>query len=128
MLGVIEITAWHYGAFIFGVLLFVALDLFVFHRQATVITFKEALLWTGVTVVLALLFGALLLPLRGRQEALEFFAGYLIELSLSMDNVFVIALIYGAYYLLRRVAGKASLPSGTGPHHSGCAHVHGAGL
>ena len=58
MLGVIEITAWHYAAFIAGVLTFVALDLFVFHRHARAISFKEALVWTGITVILALLFGA----------------------------------------------------------------------
>src|SRR4029077_16099615 len=58
---------------------------------------KEALAWTTVWCTLAMLFALGLAPLRGREEALEFVTGYLIELSLSMDNVFVIALIF-AYF------------------------------
>src|SRR5207302_891152 len=57
----------------------------------------EALVWSAIWFVLAMLFALALKPLRGRKEALEFVTGYLIELSLSMDNVFVIALIF-AYY------------------------------
>jgi tellurite resistance protein TerC len=97
MLAVVEITAWHYLWFIAGVLVFVALDLFVFHREAQKVTLRGALFWTGICFVLAMLFGALLVPLRGRDEALEFLTGYIIELSLSMDNVFVIALIFGYF-------------------------------
>ena len=97
MLAVVEITLWHWVGFIGGVLIFVLLDLFVFHRQAAVVTFKNALGWTGVFFVLAMLFGAALVPMRGREEAMEFVTGYIIELSLSMDNVFVIALIFSYF-------------------------------
>src|SRR5437867_10037638 len=97
MLAVIEITIWHWVGFIVGVLIFVGLDLFVFHRETRRVTFKNALFWTGVCFVLAVAFGALLLFTRGKDEATEFIAGYIIELSLSMDNVFVIALIF-AYF------------------------------
>jgi len=97
MLAVIEITPWHWAGFIVGVLVFVALDLFVFHRHATVISFKEALFWTAICFVLAMAFGLALVPMRGKEEAQEFITGYIIELSLSMDNVFVIALIF-AYF------------------------------
>lgn len=97
MLALADITVWHWAAFITGVLVFVALDLFVFHRGAKAVSFKDALLWTAFFFILALLFGAALVPLRGRQEAVEFITGYIIELSLSMDNVFVIALIF-AYF------------------------------
>ena len=97
MLALIDITAWHWAAFIVGVLIFVALDLFVFHPESQAVTFRDAFFWTSVCFVLALLFGAALIPLRGKQEAMEFVTGYIIELSLSMDNVFVIALIF-AYF------------------------------
>jgi|ERR1041385_876160 tellurite resistance protein TerC len=97
MLAVIEITPWHWAGFIVAVLIFVALDLFVFHREAQAVTFRNALLWTAVFFVLAMLFGAALVPLRGQQEAVEFITGYVIELSLSMDNVFVIALIFAFF-------------------------------
>ena len=91
------ISPWHWVAFIGGVLVFVLLDLFVFHRGNRPVTMKNALFWTTVTVVLALGFSALLVPWRGHEEATEFITGYVIELSLSMDNVFVIALIF-AYF------------------------------
>jgi len=91
------ITTWHWVAFIGSVLVFVLLDLFVFHRGNRPVTMKNALFWTSVTVALALGFAGLLLPWRGREEATEFLTGYIIELSLSMDNVFVIALIF-AYF------------------------------
>ena len=97
MLALADITVWHWAAFITGVLAFVLLDLFVFHPGAKAVSFKDALLWTAFFFILAILFGAALVPLRGRQEAVEFITGYIIELSLSMDNVFVIALIF-AYF------------------------------
>ncbi len=94
MLALVEITPWHWAGFILCVLFFLALDLGVFHRRAHVVKFKEALAWTGLWVTLSMLFAAALVPLRGNQEAVQFVTGYLIELSLSMDNVFVIALIF----------------------------------
>ncbi len=97
MFGLITITAWHWAGFILCVLFFLALDLGVFHRRAHVVKFKEALAWTTLWVTLSMLFAAALVPLRGHQEAVQFVTGYLIELSLSMDNVFVIALIF-AYF------------------------------
>ena len=97
MLAFIEITPWHWVGFIVCVLIFLALDLGVFHRQAHVVKFREALIWTAVWFSLAMLFALGLKPLRGEKEALQFVTGYLIELSLSMDNVFVIALIF-AYF------------------------------
>jgi len=97
MLAVIAITTWHWAAFILCVLIYVGLDLFVFHRGVRSVTIKNALFWTTVTVALALLFGAALIPARGPDEALEFLTGYIIELSLSMDNVFVVALIFSYF-------------------------------
>lgn len=97
MLAVIEITPWHWAGFVLCILLFLALDLGVLHRHAQVVKFREALAWSTVWFVLALLFATALIPLRGREEATEFVTGYLIELSLSMDNVFVIALIFSYF-------------------------------
>jgi tellurite resistance protein TerC len=97
MFGPIEITPLHWAGFILCVFFFLALDLGVFHRRAHIVRFREALGWTAVWFCLAMSFALLLRPLRGRTEALEFFTGYVIELSLSMDNVFVMALIF-AYF------------------------------
>src|ERR1035437_2084099 len=101
MLALVEITPWYWVGFIVCVLIFLALDLGVFHRHAHAVKFKEALVWSLVWFALAMLFALALNPLRGKREALQFVTGYLIELSLSMDNVFVIALIF-AYFRIPR--------------------------
>jgi len=92
-----EITPWHWIGFILCVLIFLALDLGLFHRRPRVVKFKEALAWSTVWGALALLFAALLAHWRGREEAVEFVTGYVIEFSLSLDNIFVIALLF-AYF------------------------------
>ena len=97
MLAEVTITPWHWAGFIVCILIFLALDLGVFHRRAHVVRFKEALAWTSVWFVVAMLFAAALVRWKDREHATEFLTGYLIELSLSMDNVFVIALLF-AYF------------------------------
>jgi tellurite resistance protein TerC len=97
MLALVEITGWHWLGFIGCILVFLALDLGVFHRRAHVVRFREALAWSLVWFSLAMLFALGLRSARGESEALEFLTGYLIEFSLSMDNVFVMALIF-AYF------------------------------
>ena len=97
MLAVIEITPLHWAGFIACVVFFLALDLGVFHRKAHVVKFKEALMWTAIWFTLSMCFAGALVPLRGQTEAREFLTGYIIELSLSMDNVFVIALIFSYF-------------------------------
>jgi tellurite resistance protein TerC len=97
MFALVEITVWHYLAFIAGILFLLALDIGVFHNKAHVVKFKEALIWTSLWVCLALCFGVGLRFWRNQTESLQFVTGYLLELSLSMDNVFVIALIF-AYF------------------------------
>mgnify|MGYP000008362897 CR=1 FL=1 len=98
MLGVIEITPWHWGGFVLCVVFFLALDLGVFHREAHVVKFKEALAWTTIWVTLSFGFGLLLAPALvngwGRQDSVEFITGYIIELSLSVDNLFVFIMIF----------------------------------
>ena len=97
MFALITITPWHWIGFISCVVIFLGLDLGLFHRRAHVVPVREALMWTMVWWALAMFFFFGLVPLRGEKEALQFLTGYLIELSLSMDNVFVIALIF-AYF------------------------------
>jgi tellurite resistance protein TerC len=96
-----ETAPLYWVVFIVAVIFFLALDLGVFHRQARAVRVREALAWTAVWIAIALLFGLALAPAMvpswGRQHTFEFITGYLIELSLSMDNVFVIALIFGYF-------------------------------
>jgi tellurite resistance protein TerC len=79
------------------VILMLALDLGVFHRQAHVIQIKESLVWSAIWVILALLFNLGIYFWRGSQTALEFLTGYLIERSLSVDNIFVFLLIFSYF-------------------------------
>ena len=74
-----------------------ALDLGVFHRRSREIKFKEALAWSAVWIGLALGFMTLIAVLRGRQPALEFLTGYVIEESLSVDNLFVFLLLFSFF-------------------------------
>ncbi|OGN81174.1 MAG: hypothetical protein A2X23_06845 [Chloroflexi bacterium GWC2_73_18] len=80
-----------------------ALDLGVFHRKAHVVGAREALAWTSVWVTLAVLFGIGLFLVRGGQTAIEYFTGYVIEYSLSVDNVFVFTLIFAAFAVPRNL-------------------------
>jgi tellurite resistance protein TerC len=77
--------------------LLLALDLFVFHRQAHVVSMREATAWTAVWVVLGLAFGGVVWAWQGATAAGEYLAGYLIEKSLSVDNVFVFALLFSYF-------------------------------
>jgi tellurite resistance protein TerC len=107
------LTIWLWIGFVVLVLAMLALDLGVFHRKSRAVTISEAAVWTTVWVILSLLFNisvywlyehhflgigrAVGHELSGGQAALEFFTGYVIEKSLSLDNIFVIALIF-AYF------------------------------
>ena len=73
------------------------LDLAVLNRRSHVLSFKEAITWSGGLVLLAHLFALFLLWREGTQHALEFYTGYLIELSLSVDNLFVFLLIFSYF-------------------------------
>jgi len=90
-------SLWLWVGFNVFILAMLALDLGVFHRKSHVVSLKESLMWTGVWVVLALVFNAGVWHYAGSQKALEFFTGYLIEKSLSVDNVFVFALLFSYF-------------------------------
>jgi len=100
----LDSSIWPWVGFNGLVLVLLAIDLGVFNRTAHVITVREAARWTLVTVVLALAFaGAMaadVLPVAnvgGSRDALEFLTGYLIELALSVDNIFVFVLIFSYF-------------------------------
>ncbi len=96
-----EISAIHWAAFVAAVLFFLALDLGVFHRKAHVVSFREALSWTVVWIITAMVFAFVVAPRMtndwGPAQTNEFITGYIVELSLSMDNVFVIAIIFSYF-------------------------------
>ncbi|MCX7871861.1 MAG: TerC family protein [Verrucomicrobiae bacterium] len=98
MLCIIQITPLHWAVFIILVLGAVLLDLGVFHRKAHVVKVKEAFFWTLFWFTLSMLFAFLFIkPYRGNESFHEFIAGYITELSLSLDNVFVIAVIFSYF-------------------------------
>lgn len=75
------------------------LDLGVFNRKSHTITVKEALTWTFVWVALALVFNLIIYYWIGKQQALEFFTGYLVEKALSIDNIFVFIMIFSYFQI-----------------------------
>ena len=83
----------------FSVFVFImmSLDLGVFHKKAHKVPVREAVLWTSIWVVLALIFNSLIYLEMGRTKALEFLTGYVIEYSLSVDNIFVFILIFSFF-------------------------------
>ena len=94
-----NVDASYYGLFILGVLIALALDLGIFNRKPQRVSFKEALCWSTLWFFLSMAFAFFTIPgLYGPEFAdakrIEFITGYILELSLSMDNVFVIALIF----------------------------------
>jgi tellurite resistance protein TerC len=91
-LGGHETSVWLGFSLLVGGLLF--LDLGVLNRRAHVLSFKEAMSWSLGLIALAHLFGLFVLWQEGMQPALEYYTGYLIELSLSVDNLFVFILIF----------------------------------
>ena len=95
--------------FITAILIFLALDLGVFNKNPHIITTKEATIWTAIMVSISMLFSGVIYWLYGTEfvhnvnqlspfsATLKYITGYLIELSLSIDNIFVIAVIFTAF-------------------------------
>lgn len=88
---------WLWIAFNVVVLLLLALDLGVFHRKAHAVSFREAAIWSAVWVALAMIFNLGIYYWLGTGPALEFLTGYLIEKSLSVDNIFVFLMIFSYF-------------------------------
>ena len=92
----------HYGVFTLGMVIILALDLGVFNREAHRISFKEALCWSSLWFSCSVVFAIFAIPEFyssdiASQKRIEYLTGYVLELSLSMDNVFVIALIFSYF-------------------------------
>jgi tellurite resistance protein TerC len=79
------------------VLAMLALDLGVFHRKSHEISVREALAWTGIWITLSMAFNIFIYYYFDKEKAIEFFTGYVIEKSLSVDNIFVIMMIFSYF-------------------------------
>lgn len=97
----LNVTIW--GGFILFVLAMLAIDLGLFQRKRHVMSMKEALIWFAVWVSLAMLFnvGVFFFHPRGLDAGLEYFAGYVVEKSLSVDNIFVFVIIFTSFAVPR---------------------------
>ncbi|HEX8475634.1 MAG TPA: TerC family protein [Pyrinomonadaceae bacterium] len=92
-----EYSIWAWAGFATFILIMLALDLGLLNRKAHAVTYKEAATWSAVWVSLALVFAAGVFWKLGSLTGKEFLAGYLIELSLSVDNLFVFLLIFSYF-------------------------------
>jgi tellurite resistance protein TerC len=92
-----QYSIWAWAGFGIFILCMLMIDLGLFNRQAHRVKYKEAIIWSSVWVSLALIFSGLVFWQLGHQKGLEFLTGYLIELSLSVDNLFVFLLIFSYF-------------------------------
>jgi tellurite resistance protein TerC len=93
----LEVDFWVWPAFIGFIFFLLALDLLVFHREAHEISFGEAFVWSVIWTIMGVGFAGVVWAWRGDVIAGEYLAGYVIERSLSVDNIFVFALIFGYF-------------------------------
>jgi len=96
-----DVPLWVWGALVAAVVVMLVFDLLVVHRTAHVITLREAAIESGVWISIGLVFGGIMLAWQGSQSAGEYYAGFLIEKSLSIDNVFVWAVIFSFFKVPR---------------------------
>ncbi|MES1172278.1 MAG: TerC/Alx family metal homeostasis membrane protein, partial [Bacteroidota bacterium] len=92
-----------WGTFAAIILVMLALDLGVFHRKAHVIRLREAAIWSGVWISLAMAFNVLVFLTYGADRAFEFFQAWLIEKALSVDNIFVFLAIFSYFAVSPRL-------------------------
>lgn len=92
-----EINGFVWAGFLLFVLLMLALDLGVFHRKSHEVKIREALAWSAVWISLALIFNVGVYFLMGKEKAIEFLTGYVIEKSLSVDNLFVFIMVFSYF-------------------------------
>ena len=90
-------STWLWVGFSVFIVTMLSLDLGLFNRKAHTIKYREAWIWSGVWVTLAMIFAGIVFHYQGSQRGLEFVTGYLIELSLSVDNLFVFLLIFSYF-------------------------------
>lgn len=90
-------STWLWIGFSLFILLMLSLDLGLFNRKAHTIKYREAWLWSAVWVTLAMIFAGIVFYYLKSQRGFEFLTGYIIELSLSVDNLFVFLLIFSYF-------------------------------
>jgi len=98
--------------FVFAML---AIDLGVFHRKAHEVHVREALVWTGVWVALALIFNLCIYFWFGTERALEFLTGYVIEKALSVDNLFVFLVVFSYFAVPPKLQHRVLLWASSAP-------------
>ncbi len=91
-----DVSIWFWVLFNLAVVGLLVADLALFHRTAHAVSVREAAIWSGVWIALALVFNGAIYLYAGSEPALAFFSGYLIEKSLAVDNIFVFVMIFGA--------------------------------
>ena len=92
-----DVATWIWIVFSVAVLSVLLVDVLVFHRSAGTVGLREAGAWTGVWLALAVGFAGVVWAWQGGGEATEFLTGYVVERSLSIDNVFVLAVIFSYF-------------------------------
>jgi len=92
-----EHSYWLWVGFGALILVMLSLDLGLFNRKAHKVTYKESVIWSSVWITLAMIFAGVVFWHEGQQKGTEFLAGYLIELSLSVDNLFVFLLVFSYF-------------------------------
>lgn len=92
-----QTPVWMWATFAGLIVTSLALDMGVFHRKAKAVSPKEALFWSIVWIVLALVFGACVWHVKGSERGFEYLSGYLVEKSLSVDNLFVFLVIFSYF-------------------------------
>lgn len=104
-----DVSLWIWALFALGVLAVLLVDLLVFHRRAQEVTLREAGLWTAVWLALAVGFAGVVWAWQGGEAAAQYLTGYVVERSLSIDNVFVLAVIFGYFAVPPRYRHRALL-------------------
>lgn len=111
-----HLWAWiGFGAFVLGML---ALDLGILNRKSREVSLKKALAWSAVWIGLALSFNTGIYYWHGGEKALQFLTAYLVELSLSVDNLFVFLLVFGYFKVPAEYRHRALFWASLG--HSSC--------
>ncbi len=101
-----EITYVHWVLFLVFLITMLTIDLGVFNKKSHIIGYKEALLFSAVWITLALIFNFGVFSYMGNQKGMEFLTGYLLEYSLSVDNIFIFILLFGFFNVPKRYQHK----------------------
>src|SRR5690606_569490 len=104
-----------WSIFVIFILLVLALDLGVFHKKSHTVGFKESIIWSVVWIAMALIFAVVLFFWRGQEDMMLYLTGYVIEKSLSVDNLFVFLLIFSFFRIPGEYQHKILFTGFSGP-------------